>query len=176
MKRSKLILPLFLALAVAGLYGTRLQAEPSSMHPFGLGVELDGGPWPAFVGDVALSGKYWVNAYEAVDMDLGGGNNGFFTGADYLWHNYGVFKSWDVPLYYGVGAYTNVGDDHAVYGVGDTADAADDWGAGIRGKLGVDWLIHTTPWEVYGEIVPSLHLVNGVGFGLGVDAGGRFYF
>jgi hypothetical protein len=120
--------------------------------------------------------KYWINAYNAVDMDLGGGNNGLSLGADYLWHNYKVFKSWAVPLYYGVGAYTNVGDNFGAYGVGPSASVAGNSGAGVRAKMGVDWLFPGTPWEAYGEIAPSLHIVNGLGFGTSVEAGGRYYF
>ncbi|HTB21426.1 MAG TPA: hypothetical protein VK914_01830 [bacterium] len=152
---------LLLAFALSLSATSRLQAGPTTQNPFGVGLELGGGLWPGFLGNVSLSGKYWMNAYRAVDMELGGGSGDVSVGADYLWHNYKVFNNWAVPLYYGVGGYANLG--YFAY-------------AGARAKIGVDWLFPRTPWELYVEVVPSLNLINGLGFGTGLDLGGRFYF
>ncbi len=156
-----------LGLAALGALGAApLLAGPTSSNPFGLGVALGGG----VLGDVAnasLTGKYWFDGTHALDMGLGGGVGGLDLNADYLWHNFGVFHHrHGLALYYGPGAYVNVGNA---------------FGTGIQGKIGVDWLIQgrdhrPTPWEVFGELVPAINIIQGVGFGVGADVGGRYYF
>jgi hypothetical protein len=154
---------LFAALAV-GLClsaAASLCAGPTTANPFGAGIAVGGG----LLGDVAnasLTGKYWFDGNHALDMGLGGGVYGVDLNADFLWHNYKVFHHRNgLALYYGPGAYVNVGKG---------------FGTGVQAKIGVTWLLTRTPWEVYGEAVPALNLVGGLGFGVGAAVGGRYYF
>jgi hypothetical protein len=160
----KRLLPFALGLALFGalFQSAPAQAGPTSDNPFGLGLELDGALWPGFIGGLSVSGKYWMDRVNAVDMNLGGDNGGISLGATYLWHNYSVFRRRDIPLYYGVGGYANVGGSYL--------------GMGARAKIGVDWLFFHTPWEAFVEASPSLNLIGGLGFGVGLEGGARYYF
>lgn len=161
-----------LAFALTAL-GAGLWAGPTSDNPFGLGLSVGGGS----LGDAAnaaLTGEYWLDGVHGVDLGLGGGVWGVDLNADYLWHNYEVFHHrHGLSLYYGPGAYLNIGHD--------PWNDSNVFGLGVQGKIGVAWEVETrrgrkTPWEIYGEAVPAINLLGGLGFGVGADVGGRYYF
>lgn len=140
-----------------------LQAGPTRKSRFGVGVSLDGAFWPPLGGlGASLSGKYWIDGINAVDMSLGGNSAGLSLGGDYLWHTAKAFDRRDIPVYYGFGGYLNLYNGYT--------------GAGVRGKLGVDWLFPRTPWEAFVEAVPTVNILGGFGFGIGMSGGFRFYF
>lgn len=163
-------IPIVKRIAVLGLIamgllvpGSRLDAGATRNNRFGLGLAIDTSLWPLLNGaGASLSGKLWFDGVHALDMSLGGNGSGLSLGADYLWHSAKAFQRRDIPLYYGVGGYTNLYGGYL--------------GAGVRGKIGVDWLFPGTPWEAYVEASPSLNLLGGVGFGAGLSGGFRYYF
>jgi hypothetical protein len=150
-----------LALCLAA--GARLEAGPTRTSRLGLGLSLNGALWPPLGGvGGSLSGKYWFDGVNAIDFGLGGNQAGVSVGADYLWHTAKAFNRRDIPLYFGLGGYLNLYGGYV--------------GAGIQGKIGVDWLFPRTPWEVFVEGVPALNILGGFGFGAGLGGGFRYYF
>lgn len=138
---------------------------------FGLGVIL-GEP-------TGLSAKLWVSPYNAFDFGLGwsvGGDrinyyNGGYDGGsrvhfhmDYLWHWFEAIHSTEsFPIYAGIGGRINTG-------AGYYSSAA------VRGVIGIEWLPHETPIDVFLELVPSLQVVPSSGFGIDAGLGARFFF
>ena len=138
---------------------------------FGLGVIL-GEP-------TGISAKLWVSSVNAFDFGLGwsvGGDrisdyNGAYNGGsrvhfhmDYLWHWFDAIHSSErFPLYSGIGGRINTG-------AGYKSSAA------VRGVLGIAWLPHHTPIDIFLELVPSLEVIPSTGFGIDAGLGARFFF
>jgi hypothetical protein len=137
---------------------------------FGLGIIL-GEP-------TGLSAKLWVSPINALDFGLGwsvGGDridyNGAYDGGsrvhfhmDYLWHWFDAIRSSErFPLYAGFGGRINSG-------AGYKSSVA------ARGVFGILWLPHQVPIDVFLELVPSLQIVPGTGFGIDAGLGARFFF
>ena len=132
-------------------------------------------------GPTGISAKFWTSPTNAVALAIGwstGGEwgreyNGWFyyqpesyfhLHADYLWHNFNVIKSTQrLPIYYGVGFHLNSGN-----GV-PTA-------FGARGVLGIDWMPHSAPLDVFLEFAPVLYLYPATEMGLDAGFGARFFF
>lgn len=147
----------------------------------------------------ALSAKYWTNANTALDFAFGWGlgyngyndcwdgayyNNhrgycndrgyyyddgrngyrGVHFHADYLIHNFNVIRSSEkFPIYYGPGVNLNF------WRHGDTE-------LGVRGVLGVAWMPHTAPFDIFFEVAPILELFPGTWLDINAGIGARFYF
>jgi hypothetical protein len=137
---------------------------------FGLGLIL-GEP-------TGLSAKLWTSQTNAFDFGLGlsvGGdrfsrNNVYHDNGrihlhmDYLWHSFDAIKSTErFPLYYGIGARFNSGGGY-------------DESVGLRGVFGIAWFPHSTPIDVFLELVPVLQLTSSVGFGIDAGVGVRYFF
>jgi hypothetical protein len=138
---------------------------------FGLGVIL-GEP-------TGISGKLWVSPLTAIDMGLGwsfwgdrlgddgveySGDSRIHLHMDYLWHWFDAIHSTErFPLYTGIGGRINAGG-------GDNSTVA------VRGVLGIAWLPHQTPIDVFLELVPSLQVVPSTGFGIDAGLGIRYFF
>jgi len=125
-----------------------------------------------------LSAKLWTSPQNAFDFGLGwsfGGDRisnfkGTHNGSrihfhmDYLWHSFNAIQSTErFPLYYGIGGRFNAGGGY-------------DNSFGVRGVFGIAWLPHSTPLDVFLEVVPVLQLVRSTTFGLDAGLGMRFYF
>jgi hypothetical protein len=157
--------------AVALCVFLAVQGSVAQDRNFGLGVII-GEP-------TGISAKYWTSSENAFDFGLGwsiGGDRigkykGNYDGGsrihfhmDYLWHAFGVIHSSErFPLYYGFGGRINTG-------------AGYDASVAVRGVIGIAWLPHHTPIDVFLEIVPSLQLTSSTGFGLDAGIGARYYF
>jgi len=139
-------------------------------HGFGLGVIL-GEP-------TGLSAKLWTSNVNAFDFGLGfsvGGDRLSYKGnynnssrvhfhMDYLWHSFNAISSSErFPLYYGIGGRFNSGGGY-------------DGSLGVRGVFGIAWLPHSTPIDVFFEVVPVLQLTSSVGFGIDAGLGIRYFF
>ncbi len=137
---------------------------------FGLGIIL-GEP-------TGLSAKLWTSKENAFDFGLGfsvGGDRLSYKGnydggsrvhfhMDYLWHSFNAIRSTErFPLYYGIGGQFNSG-------------AGYDASLGIRGVFGIAWLPHSTPIDVFVELVPVFQLTPTVGFGIDAGLGARYFF
>lgn len=157
---------LFLA-ALLGLPAVPAQAGPTKNSPFGIGLAVPLNLTPFNIG-LGLSGKYWMNSVNAVDMTLFGGSGWLSLGGDYLWHRYYVFSgeaAKRMPLYFGPGV------NLTSWSAGPYSGAA----IAIQGKLGVDYLFKE-PFDAYAEATPAINLTPSVGFGIGLSIGGRWYF
>ncbi|MFH1195386.1 MAG: hypothetical protein V1720_06715 [bacterium] len=139
-------------------------------HGFGLGFIL-GEP-------TGLSAKLWTSNDNAFDFGLGvsvGGDRISYKGhynngsrvhfhMDYLWHSFNAISSSEnFPLYYGIGGRYNSGGGY-------------DGSLGLRGVFGIAWFPHSTPIDVFFEIVPVLQLTTSTGFGIDAGLGIRYFF
>ena len=138
---------------------------------FGLGVII-GEP-------TGLSAKYWLSHDNALDFGLGWSVGSNWVGRDrghdyrgrrvhfhmdYLWHSFNAIHSNQrFPLYYGIGGRLNTGTGY-------------DESLALRGVIGIVWLPLNTPADIFIEVVPSLELLPGTGFGLDAGIGARYYF
>ncbi len=159
-----------LTLFILSLFLTA-QASNAQNRKFGLGV-IVGEP-------TGLSAKLWTSEKNAFDFGLGwslGGDriskyDGSYNGGsrvhfhmDYLWHSFDAISSTErFPLYYGIGGRINTG-------AGYNSSTA------VRGVLGIAWLPHDTPIDVFIEIVPSLQLSSSTGFAIDAGLGARYFF
>ncbi len=139
-------------------------------HGFGLGFMI-GEP-------TGLSAKLWTSRENAFDFGLGWSIGGdrisdhyrisygsrIHFHMDYLWHSFSAIRSSErFPLFYGIGGRLNSGGGY-------------DNSFGIRGVFGIAWLPHSTPLDVFLEVVPVLQLIRSSEFGLDAALGARFYF
>jgi hypothetical protein len=146
------------------------QDEVPSSRKFGLGVII-GEP-------TGLSAKYWTSSSTAFDFalgwgfvdennngnDNGNGNNWIHFHMDYLWHSFEAISSTErFPLYYGIGGRVNARE-------GDNTSFA------IRGVIGLAWMPHDAPVDIFVELAPSLRLTESTGFAIDGGLGARYYF
>lgn len=142
--------------------------EQAPERRFGLGI-IVGEP-------TGLSAKYWTSSTTAFDFALGWGfidenNNGNDNGdnwihfhMDYLWHSFDAISSTErFPIYYGIGGRLNARE-------GDNTSLA------IRGVIGIAWMPHDAPFDIFFELAPSLRLTESTGFAIDGGFGGRYYF
>jgi hypothetical protein len=139
-------------------------------HGFGIGFIL-GEP-------TGLSAKFWTSQKNAFDFGLGwsvGGDRisyqGYYNGGsrvhfhmDYLWHSFNAINSTErFPIYYGIGGRINSGGGY-------------DASLGIRGVFGIAWFPHSTPIDIFVELVPVFQITPSAGFGIDAAAGIRYFF
>jgi hypothetical protein len=114
-----------------------------------------------------ISVKYWLNGKNALDYALGSSfssNSRIHLHVDYLWHEFGVFQSTETfVLYYGPGLRVKTRKD------GDS-------NFGIRGVMGIDWFVKTSPLDVFAEIVPVLDLAPDLKMTVNAGIGVRYFF
>jgi len=130
---------------------------------FGLGIMV-GEP-------TGLSAKLWTGGSNAFDFGLGwsvinshdDSKTNLHFHMDYLWHAWNAINSAErFPIYYGIGGRFNSHDD--------------DGSLAIRGVLGIAWMPHNNPFDIFLEVAPSLELTPSSGFGIDAALGARFYF
>lgn len=168
MKRLLLIVISFVTFFAAAVAQDFPRAE--GIHPerglFGMGL---------IVGEPSgLSAKYWVGSDRAIDFAVG---VSFFTDfrahATYLYH-IDAFDNQRVPLYYGIGG--------SIAGrTGRVADFGSDTrrdrvGLGVRGALGVSYLIPTAPFDLFIEFGSVLIVFPPVALDMDLSVGARYYF
>lgn len=193
MMNRKLLVTIFFGVTLV-IMGTISQIEASSKQ-FGIGFAV-GQP-------TDLSAKYWLSGNTALDFGLGwstgygydrygdcwdqgyynrhsgycndrgyyysdyndrNGYRGLHLHMDYLFHNFNVFRSSErIPLFYGPGISVNF------WNHGDV-------NLGIRGDIGIAWMPHTAPFDIFFELAPVMMIVPGTFFDFNAGLGGRFYF
>ncbi len=126
---------------------------------FGLGVVL-GEP-------TGLSGKYWLDDRSAVDGALAWSfyrGSSFHLHIDYLMHSRNAFETQEpLLLYYGVGGRLKSGDKI-------------DTQLGVRGVIGIDYLVRTAPIDIFLEVSPILNLTPTTDLLFNAGIGARFFF
>jgi len=149
-----------------------VQASVAQERNFGLGIIL-GEP-------TGVSAKLWTTSTTAFDFGLGwsvGGDrlgnkyDGSYDGGsrvhfhmDYLWHAFDAISSTErFPLYYGIGGRINTG-------AGYKSSAA------VRGVIGIAWMPHETPIDIFLEVVPSLQFSSSTDFAIDAGLGARYFF
>ncbi|MGA2624853.1 MAG: hypothetical protein ABSF91_13420 [Bacteroidota bacterium] len=149
-----------------------VQVSVAQERNFGLGV-IVGEP-------TGVSAKLWTSPTTAVDFALGwsvrgdriGNYNGYDDGGsrfhfhmDYLWHSFdAISSSGGLPfLYCGMGGRINTR-------AGYSSSAA------VRGVIGVGWVPHETPIDIFLELVPSLQFTSSTGIGFDAGLGARYFF
>ncbi|MGB9836316.1 MAG: BAPKO_0422 family outer member beta-barrel protein [Candidatus Saccharicenans sp.] len=125
---------------------------------FGLGIIL-GEP-------TGVIFKYWTSRTTA--FDIAGswsfvGENSFHLHADYLYHNFDLFKvdRGKLPVYYGIGARLSLQDRTRF---------------GVRLPLGLSYMFDKAPFDIFLEIGPVLDLVPATEFNILGFIGFRYYF
>ena len=117
-----------------------------------------------------FSVKSWLNEKNALDFGLGfsfaKNDNNVHIHADYLWHSFSAINSptQKFVLYYGPGLKIRTGKSNV------------DAELGIRGVIGIAWMAHTVPIDVFLEVAPVLEFVPGTGFNMDAGFGARYYF
>jgi len=148
-----------------------VQGSVAQDRRFGLGVIL-GEP-------TGISAKLWTTPVNALDFgfgwSVGGDRIGTYYGSynggrrvhfhmDYLWHAFDAIDSRErFPLYYGFGGRINNG-------------AGYDQSLAVRGVIGIAWLPHDTPIDVFLELVPSFQLTSSTGMVIDAGLGARYFF
>jgi hypothetical protein len=121
-----------------------------------------------------LSAKYWLGSARAVDFALGAS---FFTNfrlhGTYL-HHVNVFDNQRAPLYYGIGA-SIAGRSGRVAEFG-TDTRRDRIGLGVRGAIGVSYLVPTAPFDAFIEFGSVLIVFPPAALDIDLSIGVRYYF
>lgn len=113
-----------------------------------------------------ISLKNWLGKKTAFDVGLAWSfeeDGDFHLHADYLWHDFGVFKvrTGRLPLYYGIGGRIKFSDKTRV---------------GVRGVIGLDYLFKNAPFDIFLEVVPILEVSPGTDFSFNAALGFRYFF
>ena len=146
-----------------------LSAEEKIRQGFGVGVII-GEP-------TGLNVKKWISDTTAIDgaaawsfYDF----NSFQLQADYLWHNFDLLKTEDLPgrlpVYWGVGVRIKFKGENDGKGNDERTRV------GVRAPVGISYLFHDVPVDLFAEVVPILDIAPETKFGIGVAIGARYYF
>jgi hypothetical protein len=147
-------------------------AEEKIRHGFGIGV-IVGEP-------TGLSAKKWLSDTTAIDAAAAwsfSDFNSFQIHVDYLWHNYDLIKTKELPgqisVYYGVGGRIKLKGSNDGKG-NETKD--EDARLGVRVPVGLSYTFKENPVELFAEVVPLLDVVPETKLGIGAGIGARYYF
>jgi len=95
---------------------------------------------------------------------------------DYLWQSH-PFQEPKLSLHYGPGAALGFGRTNYIYV--DRGNGyifrSQELGFGIRGVVGLTYLVPKTPMDLFFEVAPVMILAPGAGTGIDVGFGARFY-
>lgn len=144
---------LFFAVALAGT--SQAQDRKSNV---GLGVMI-GEP-------TGFTLKSWVSPKSAFDVGLAwsfNNDDNLYVHADYLWHNYNVFRveQGSLPLYYGVGGRILFANDPKI---------------GVRIPIGMEYQFEDNPLGIFLEIGPIVDIAPDTDFDGSGGIGIRYYF
>ena len=151
MRKPIIITIIFIAL----LSSISLMAQDSG---FGLGVIL-GEP-------TGISFKGWLNNKTALDCGIAWSftkNESFHFHADYLFHNFNVFKS-------------NKGKSSLYYGIGGRVKTTTKSRIGVRIPVGFCYLFKETPLDIFIELAPLMDLSPRTQLWFTGGVGIRYYF
>jgi hypothetical protein len=114
-----------------------------------------------------LSGKFWTSERNAVDVGVAWSflhEGSFHLHADYLWHSFDVFKSRQpIALFYGIGGRMKASNSHG--GI-----------LGVRGTIGLDYLVEEAPIDIFIEAAPIMDLTPSTELQFNGGLGFRFFF
>jgi hypothetical protein len=155
-----------LVLIFLSLLATLAQAMENE---FGIGLIL-GEP-------TGISIKKWLDHNHAIDAAAAWStseNHNFQLHADYLMHQYHVFRtdrhSGQLPVYYGVGGRVRLENEDNGKG-----HRSNDLLISFRMPLGISYLFAHVPIDIFVEVVPMLDIVPDTDFDINAAFGVRFY-
>jgi len=110
--------------------------------------------------------KAWLSDSTAIDGGVGYANyddGGLQLHTDYLFHNFDLFSagSGRLPLYYGIGARIKFADDTHV---------------GLRGPVGVSYMLDNAPVDIFAEVAPILDFTPNWRVEWNAAIGARYWF
>lgn len=113
-----------------------------------------------------FSFKYWLTDKTALDAGFAWSfvdENAFQIQADYLIHNFNLFKfpEGKLPFYFGIGGRLKFSDDAKL---------------GVRVPLGVSWIFNEGAFDIFFEVVPILDILPETDFTISAAIGGRYFF
>src|SRR5258706_6272173 len=125
-----------------------------------------------------IAWKYQISDRNAVDGSIGfSPYDRYRINVDYLWQSY-PFNEPRLALHYGVGGALGFGrtDYLFVDGRNTYLFRTQDLGFGVRGVVGMTYLVPRTPMDLFLEVAPLMILAPGTGMGVDAGFGARFYF
>jgi hypothetical protein len=130
----------------------------SQGHGLGLGLVL-GEP-------TGVSCKGWVTHSGAIQLGIGwpstSHTGGTAISAEYLWHSH-IFRSREsFPLSYGLGGIFGLSNDINIFGV--------------RSAFGISWWPHSSSFDIFLELNPTLYLKPSSTFEFDFGFGARYFF
>jgi hypothetical protein len=157
---------LFSGIAASLLLGSAL-AHAQPQGKFGAGF-IVGEP-------VGISWKYRTSYTNAFDGALGFlPDHGYRVHVDYLWQSY-PFDEQNLAVHYGAGMAVGSGRS-AYFNNNGTFFRNQEVGFGLRGVLGLNYLIRKTPLDLFVEFAPLIVLTPNSGSGVDLGFGARVYF
>jgi len=121
--------------------------------------------------------KYRISDRNAVDGAIGfSPYDRYRINVDYLWQSY-PFQEPRLSLHYGPGAALGFGRTNYVL-IGENnryVFRSQELGFGIRGVVGMTYLVPKSPMDLFFEVAPVMILARGTGMGVDVGFGARFY-
>lgn len=121
-----------------------------------------------------ISAKYWLGSERAVDFALGASIfTDFRAHATYLYH-VDVFDNQRVPMYYGIGGSIAGRTGRVAEFGSDTR--RDRVGLGVRGAIGVSYLVPTAPFDLFIEFGSVLIVFPPAALDIDLSIGIRYYF
>ncbi len=146
--------------------GTALTREGQALEP--INRPMSWGLGPLLGEPTGLSAKLWLSGKTAIDAGAAWSfvdPDGFQVHGDFLFHKFDLFhvSSGELPLYFGVGGrvkFVEHGDNRA----------------GIRGPVGISYLIPRSNFEVFAEVAPILDVAPTTSLEWNGGVGFRYYF
>jgi hypothetical protein len=170
MKTSLALLALLVFSAPAFAASSQVH-RPEGSGNFGLGLVL-GEP-------TGISANYWIRNDRSIDGELSFDFNNFFLiQSDYLFHFHGLFGTREsftqhLEPYLGIGGVL-------FFATGNRATSSyftnGTVGFGVRIPFGAEWMIPSSPFGIFLELVPGIGLIPGTFGFLQGGIGARIYF
>jgi hypothetical protein len=115
---------------------------------------------------LGASFKAWLSDSTAIDGGVGWASyddEGWQLHSDYLWHQFDWLSagSGRLPVYYGIGARLKF---------------ADDTHFGIRGPIGVSYILDNAPVDIFAEVAPILDFTPNWRVEWNAFVGARYWF
>jgi hypothetical protein len=122
-----------------------------------------------------IAWKYRINQINAVDGAIGfSPYNAYRVHVDYLWQSY-PFSEQNLAMHYGIGAA--FGSAGTAYSNRSGVLFRDrELGFGVRGVIGLNYLIRNSPVDLFFELAPLIVLTPNSASGIDLGFGARVYF
>ncbi|MCX7678051.1 MAG: DUF3996 domain-containing protein [Spirochaetes bacterium] len=126
----------------------------------------------AILGDPSgFTAKLLLNNTDALCFGIGpSGSDGFYLYLDYLRHFRGVFPLNELSLYLGAGAGLHHHDEKTKHHEEDEVSLE------ARLPVGISYMFHKVPVEVFLELAPALEIIPDIDFDIRGGIGARYFF